>query len=335
MRNFIVDDLTESDIDHAVGIWIDQNRRYCSNDDAFPAFWRNNSDEIARFLQARIQRKAARALRLPGDGTNLCGYLVYDKFPFNGEMSTFCPALAHAVVEEHKEAGYLALYRGVSQEWVNQNILNHMWTINFNDLKLRNVLYDLGFGSYVIDAFACSDAKIDCAFAGSSSFMINKASESEAEALYDLVEESRLHYSAAPIFLKREPFQMDDLRKLIKESNVFIAWDNKKAIGFINVSISEENNSIEMSMRNDGLIDEIGVYIQPGYRGGKGLGKQLLTAAFDYCRNNGIPRIHVDFETANSYANRFWRKDFSPMLLSVRRTINKNINTNDTNDTND
>lgn len=287
-------------------------------------------------MQARIQRKAVRALRLPGDGgTNLCGYLVYDKFPFNGEMSTFCPALAHAVVEEHKEAGYLALYRSVSQEWVNQNIFNHMWTINFNDLKLRETLYDIGFGSYVIDAFACSDGKIDGACANPSSFLITRASENDAEALYELVEESRLYYSAAPIFLKREPFQMDDIRRLIRESNVFIAWDNKKAIGFINVSISQGNNNIDMSLCNDGMLDEIGAYVQPNYRGGKGLGKQLVKAVFDYCRNNGIPRIHVDFETANSYANRFWRKDFSPMLLSIRRTINKNVNTNDTNDTND
>lgn len=84
-----------------------------------------------------------------------------------------------------------------------------------------------------------------------------------------------------------------------------------------------------MTLRNDGLLDEIGAFVQPDYRGGKGLGKQLEKAAFDYCRSNGISRLHVDFETANPYANRFWRKDFNPMLLSVRRTINKNINTSD------
>lgn len=326
IKDFIVDDLTKKDIDQAIEIWIDQNRRYC-NGDAFPSYWRNTPPELAAFLQARIQRKSARALRLTGDSTRLCGYMVFDRFPFNGEMSVFCPALAHAVAEEHKEAGYLVLYRSISQEWVEQNIFNHMWTINYNDLRLRSLLYDIGFGSYLIDAFACSDAKIDGA--DSSAYTVTRASENDAEALYELIEESRMYYRAAPIFLKRDPYQMDDVRRLIRESNVFIAWDNKKAIGFINVSISQENNNIDMTLRNDGLLDEIGAFVQPDYRGGKGLGKQLEKAAFDYCRSNGISRLHVDFETANPYANRFWRKDFNPMLLSVRRTINKNINTSD------
>lgn len=319
MKDFIVDDLTESDIGQAVEIWVDQNQRYCGNSDAFPDYWRNNPNEVARFLQARIKRKAAQALRY---GNSVCGYITYDKFPFNGEMSSFSPALAHAVVEEYKEEGYLALYRSVSQDWVNQNVFNHMWTINFNDLRLRNALYDLGFGSYLIDAFACPDDKIDCA----KSFLITRASENDAEVLYGLIEESRLYYRAAPIFLNREPYQIDDVRKLIRESNVFIAWDNQKAIGFINISVSQENNNIDMSLENNGLLDEIGAYIQPDYRGGKGLGKQLVKTVFDYCCNSGIPRIHVDFETANPFANKFWRKYFSPMLLSVRRTINKDIN---------
>ena len=323
MKNYIVDDLSESDIGGAVEIWVDQNRRYCGNSAAFPDLWRNNTGGIVGFLQARIQRKAARALR---HGHDLCGYLTYDKFPFNGEMSSFVPALAHAVVEEHKEEGYLALYRSVSQEWVDQNIFNHMWTINYNDLKLRAALYDLGFGSYLIDAFACPDDKMDCA----DSFVITRASESDAGALFELIEESRLYYRATPIFLNREPYQIDDVKKLIGESNVFMAWDeawdDKKAIGFINVSVSQENNNIDMSLENHGLLDEIGAYIQPGYRGGKGLGKQLLKKAFEYCRNSGVSRVHVDFETANPFANKFWRKYFDPMLLSVRRTINKNVN---------
>jgi len=97
------------------------------------------------------------------------------------------------------------------------------------------------------------------------------------------------------------------------------------AIGFINVSVSQDKNIIEMWTENCGLIDEIGAYIKPQYRG-KGIGKELLKNVFDFCKSNSIQSIHVDYETANIFANKFWKKYFRPMLLSVRRTINKNIN---------
>jgi GNAT superfamily N-acetyltransferase len=251
----------------------------------------------------------------------LIGYLTYDEFPFNGEKSVFCPVIAHAALEEYKEEAYLLLYRNISEEWVNRNVFNHMWTINYNDIELRNILFDLGFGSYLIDAFTCTDNRID----GSSACKIRKAEEQDVEILYDSVEESKEYYSSAPIFLKRERYSKDDILQIIQKNNVFIAWENEIPIGFINVNISQSNNIIDLSISNNGLIDEIGAYIKSDYRG-KGIGKGLLEKVFDNCRRNNVQTIHVDFETANLCANKFWRKYCEPMLLSVRRTINKNIN---------
>lgn len=88
---------------------------------------------------------------------------------------------------------------------------------------------------------------------------------------------------------------------------------------------SKFNNFINLSIKNCGLIDEIGAYIKEEYRNKK-VGIELLKFANDYCKEMNVPYIHVDFETANLYANKFWKKHFTPMLLSMRRTINKNIN---------
>ena len=52
----------------------------------------------------------------------------------------------------------------------------------------------------------------------------------------------------------------------------------------------------------------------------------LLKTVNDYCGEHNIPYIHVDFETANLYANKFWKKYFDPMLISMRRPINRDIN---------
>lgn len=43
----------------------------------------------------------------------------------------------------------------------------------------------------------------------------------------------------------------------------------------------------------------------------------------------GRPYLHVSFETANPNAIRFWPKYFKPAIRSVRRTINKDADTNE------
>lgn len=309
--------MQESDITQVVGIWKEQYERYCRSNESYPDYWRENTRDIEAFLRRKVQSRTAITAKLDNE---IIGYLAYDEFPFNGEKSVFCPAIAHAALEEYKKEAYLLLYKNISKEWVNRNIFNHMWIINFNDTELRDILFDLGFGSYLIDAFTCADNRIS----SNSACKISKAEAQDVDTLYSLVEESREYYSSAPIFLKRDQYSKDDILQIIQKNNVFIAWEKGIAIGFINVSISESNNIIDLSVSNSGLIDEIGEYIKLEYRG-LGVGKRLLETVFENCKKNNIKTIHVDFETANLYANKFWRKYFKPMLLSTRRTINKNI----------
>jgi len=310
--------MKESDISQAAAIWVGQYKQHCGASESFPMSWTEDTSEIVSFLRKKVADKKAIVARL---GDRLLGYLAYDEFPFHGEKSVFCPAIAHAAIDEHREETYRSLYEAGSREWVNENALNHMWTVFHNDSGLRRLLYDLGFGSYLVDAFACTNKRI----VASTGRGITRAEPQDAEILYDLVEESREYYRSAPLFLVRERLSRDDLLEIVRNSNVFIAWAGGEAVGFINVSVSRKNNAIDLSLEHCGLIDEIGAYIKPEHRS-LGLGKQLLQRAFDSCWSNGIECIHVDFETANLYAGRFWPKHFHPMLLSVRRPINKDIN---------
>jgi len=309
--------MQKDDIDQSIEIWLNQYNLYCSGSE-FPEYWRTKTVELQSFLEKKVESKSAIVAK---SNNSIAGFLGYDIFPFNGEKSVFCPAIAHSAIEENKESVYLTLYKYISQEWVNDNIFNHMWIIFFNDTELRNILFDLEYGSYVIDAFS----SLNIRSSNESKYIVRKASIEDIDPLYELVEDSLEYYRSAPLFLRRDRMSKEDIIEIVSNNNAFLAFDNDSLIGFINLSISKSNNVIDMSVNNCGLIDEIGAYIRPEYRG-KGIGRELLIRVSECCRGNNISCVHVDFETANLYGNKFWRKYFSPMLLSMRRTINKNIN---------
>lgn len=317
IKGIKVTKMQDVDINEAKEIWIKQYGLYCNNEQ-FSMYWKEDTSILVKFLSVKIKNQSAIVAKL---GDKVVGFLAYDEFPFNGEDSVFCPVIGHAAMEEYKESVYLELYKSISQEWVSRNVFNHMWTILYNDEKLKKVLFDLGYGSYLIDAF--NDSNI--LHSRKVTNDIRKATIKDIYSLYELVKESNQYYASAPLFLRRDEVSLEDIEELISENTVFIAWHQETPIGFINVTIAKNYNFINLSTQNSGLLDEIGAYIRPEYRNNN-LGLELLISASEYCKQVGSPHIHVDFETANLYANKFWIKYFTPMLLSMRRTINKDIN---------
>ncbi|MFN7251559.1 MAG: GNAT family N-acetyltransferase [Anaerobacillus sp.] len=165
----------------------------------------------------------------------------------------------------------------------------------------------------------------DINYSEETKYEIKAASLEDVGVLSELVSESNEYYASAPLFLKRDEVTIEEIKEIITKNTVFIAWEQEIAIGFMNLSISERNNFIDLSVKNCVLIDEIGAYIKAEYRNKK-IGIKLLKHAADHCRAAKVPYIHVDFETANLYANKFWAKYFTPMLHSMRRKVNKNVN---------
>ncbi len=313
-----IDQMKKEDIDRAIEIFCSQYERYCGNNDNFPDTWRQGNRDIEEFLISRVDAGRALAAR---SGNELIGYLCYDVFDFNGESSAFCPTMGHSSLEEFKQDVYHSLYASVSQEWVKQNIFNHMWTIFSNDKELERMLFDLGFGSYLVDVFSKPIVDVE----GNPDIDITRASSDDVAVLHELVDETRDFYRSAPLFLRRERISEIAILNIISDGNVFIAWDGDKPVGFINMSVAEDNDTIDLSVAGCGMIDLIGIYIKPEYRS-MGIGIGLLKSISDHCLANDIPLIHADFETANLFGNKFWRKHMHPMLLSMRRTINKNVN---------
>lgn len=185
------------------------------------------------------------------------------------------------------------------------------------------MLYDLGFGSYVISACQRTHPHT---LATASNWKITKATSADIDAVLELENASEKNLFDPPIFLVRNAWQREDVIKLFNEDQVFVAWDDNCIIGVLNFDINQQYHFERLTSQES--AGSLGAFIVPEYRN-RGVGTRLLQEAFDFCYNAGKSFLHVSFESANPDAIRFWPKYFKPAIRSVRRTINKDANTLD------
>lgn len=252
----------------------------------------------------------------------IVGYFAWMYFDFHNEKSAFCPIIGYATFEEDGQTIYHTLYNYAAQQWEEEDRFNHLCMIFNDDYPLKDMLYDIGFGSHVIDDYLKVQKPV-CQT--TSKYKISRATSGDAEVLLELAKESIYYYLNSPIFLRRSDFELDDVIDIIKTDYLLVAWDNDTPIGFMNLSVQRGYNIENLASTNTGLISKVGAYIKPEYRG-RGIGKCLLNKAINNCTEQNISYLHVCYETANPFAKIFWRKYFKTIILSVRRTVNKDIN---------
>jgi GNAT superfamily N-acetyltransferase len=306
------------EIPKAMQIWYTQYKKYCTQDE-FPDFWYGGQQEIESYLLKQIEKDNAIVAKKDGA---IAGFMAWMYVDFHREKSAFCPTISHAATDEDKAQIYHAMYNYASQSWVENERFNHLWMFFHDDSILKNMLYDAGFGAHVVDACRKTSEfslQIDCPY------KISKAVPRDADLLFKLEVESRRYFLNAPIFLRKDVRTKDELINIIEQNIVFIAWDNTVPIGMISLILSKKYNIETLAVIGSGQIKGLGAYIKTEYRG-KGIGTRLLVEVVNYCRDASIPYVHVSFETSNPFGNKFWRKSFKPIILSGRRTVNKDAN---------
>ena len=199
--------------------------------------------------------------------------------------------------------------------------MDHIITFFSLDVQLKQVLINLGFGLYVVDAFRSADP-VD----SNGGASILKASLSDVEAVMRLGEESRYYYRESPLFLVRDKEKRKYYEDFIRnnEAAVFLAELDGNSVGFMSIKKNPGDDVITLADKDTGMIDELGAYIQPSCRG-HGIGARLLSYVLEWCREQRIDHVHVDYESANLYASGFWPKHFTPTMYSVRRSVNPDI----------
>ena len=150
----------------------------------------------------------------------------------------------------------------------------------------------------------------------------SEAKLQDREILLQLVQESSEYYASAPLFLQRDKITDEQIDEYISDDGVFIVWQEDQAVGFIHANVSDQDDMINLTLNQNGLIKTLGAYIKPDFRHQR-LGEDLLHAAINRVRLLEAEFIHVDFETANLLANKSWLKHFTPMLLSLKSNVFK------------
>ena len=283
-----------------------------------PLNWVTDSFQLRLFLKKHVESGTGIVAITEGD---VVGYMVYDSFNFHGADIVYCPIMGHSSVEPQRVRIYQNMYKHLSGLWVKESIIDHIITFFAQDTKLKDELYQRGFGLYTVDAYRLNEpVHSDCSAA------ILRASLSDVDDVMRLDDEFRAYALEAPFFLVRDNENQKFYENFIINENaaVFIAQTSEETVGFMSIRRSNEDDIITLATQNIGRIDELGAYIQPSNRG-QGIGTGLLKSVINWCREQGIEKIYVDYESANLYASGFWPKHFRPTMYSVKRRVNPDI----------
>jgi GNAT superfamily N-acetyltransferase len=316
--SIIIEPMREEDAQPSIELWATQFEDAKSMVQDIPEKWVTDTSALSLFLEEHI--KTGKGIVAKADG-DVIGYMVYDRFLFHGADTAFCPIMGHASVESGRARIYQKMYKYFSGLWVEDAVLDHIVTFFSHDIQLKKALFGLGFGLYVVDALRSTDP-----INPDGGVSIMKASLSDVDDIARLGEESRSYYRDSPLFLVKDKEKRKHYEDFIKDNGaaVFIAVLHGKTVGFMSIRKNREDDVITLADKGTGMIDTLGAYIQPSHRG-HGIGACLLSHVIEWCREQGINPIHVDYESANLYASGFWPKHFTPTMYSVRRRINPDI----------
>ncbi len=316
-----IEPVHEKHIPQMKSLWNTQYAKMAEKYDFLPRKWLSDPAPFAHFIEQDIDSRCSTVATL---GTEVIGFMTCDEFDFHGEKTAFFPIMAHAAHESLRLVAYNMLYTHISQQLVEAGCINHILTFFAGDHTLQEYLFELGFGLYVVDAYR--DISSIPNTKKPHDITVRKAESGDVDVLLLLVKETDGYYAQAPLFLKRVSEEKDELASVIASPDhaVFLAMSSNQIVGFMCIRCRHDDDVVTLSDTTTACIDPLGAYITKAYRG-LGIGEQLLYAAITWGRQHAVCTIHVDFESANTYARQFWPKHFAPILYSVKRHLNADI----------
>ncbi len=317
-KSIKIQSMTQEHIPHCIDMWVSQFNEANETLEHLPVQWTDDTTLLQKYLEEHIEKKQG---IVTYSHDEIVGFMVYDRFKFHGEETAIAPVIGHASVPQSRSIIYREMYRHLAGIWVADGALNHLVTCYTSDEKLVEVLFKLGFGVYVVDAFRGINP-----IPNSNTVSIREAKLTDLAEIKRLAEEFREYFLQSPVFLVTKQQNDDYYTSLLNDENgtIFVTEKKDGLTGFLYIRENDKPDRFALTTKGIGMIDKLGAYMEESARG-SGAALSLLNAAINWCTERGIDNIHVDFESANLFASGFWSKHFTPSLYSLKRRVNQDI----------
>ncbi len=280
-----------------------------------------SSAEIVERIQPRLAELTAKfpACVAIGNNNTVCGYMagISGLKNFRGPHDgVYILEWAHASGGTDRINVYALMYEYLAESWVTAG--NHVQAISIlaHDGELQDYWFRQGFGMEVIDAVLCSKPSRGPEIPGLE--IIPAHRPKDVAAWIQMRHELQQSLSAAPVLLSilKAPdveSVMDDPRQ-----QILMAYCHGYPAGYMMARMDADGVAAIIGGPTTFSIN--GVYLRPQFRN-RGIAAALLRRIVEWGEQQGVPRIGVDFESANRPVCRFWQKHFSPVCHSCVRHV--------------
>ena len=251
----------------------------------------------------------------------LIGYISFWEIRngfFGNCNGVFSPLGGSAFVGKDRNKLASLLLEKVLQKLVNNEITSIAICRYAHDEETARSLVFNGFGIRCSDAIrdlneAFEEKEID------KNICFYEIEKEEYKHIRELKKGLITHLSKAPIFFLTN---LSNIEESLNDNTdrIFVAKDNDKIIGYIQVGDSGETFITE----NKFMKSICGTYLKPEYRN-RNISDRLLHYVCNKLKEEGIISLGVDCETLNPTALRFWGKYFENYTYSFHRRIDERI----------
>lgn len=232
---------------------------------------------------------------------------------FLGKRCAYSPEWAHAADGPDSRRLYEEMYARLCAQWVADGCHLHACTLMASAAEAIAALHWSGFGLINVDAVRDLTPVEGTAAAVS----IRQATMTDLDTVTKLAEALVQHITEPPVLW---PHRERDYSEWLTQpgSAVWLAYDGASPLGMLGVRPDNPDGLLI-------LADDKTAHIRAAFTAASsrrsGITTALLNHALRWALVNGYERCHVDFETANHVAARFWLKRFQPVGYSLLRWI--------------
>jgi GNAT superfamily N-acetyltransferase len=244
------------------------------------------------------------------DDKGLAGYMgISASFPFKGQTAALVGEWAHAGAGGDTPWLYRSLYAALGELLRGRGTRLHIVAHFAHDRALADTLFDLGFGTFLME-----ELRDLSPVAGAADAAVTR--ERDFLCLEELEAEHMRYYQGSPIFLMKDSSPGAVRAGLAEaqkgENALFVYREGGRPAGYFLAGRCVGDDTGRL-LKWSNTAQVLSAYCQPQARG-RNIGKALLEACVGWAREGGYERMFVEHESANVIGSRFWGRHFGPYL---------------------